>query len=589
MGKIAIVVSEGELTLQHQRLARILDFFGVPQRTATLHELAALAIDPADLVVFGEAETLASVLQQLSSSSDTSAHAGYYAYTSEDRSASERGVQILCGNSDIRLQPAPAVDLAVRVAHDIPEIAGTMAGVQMPAKLRQEDRLLLFPLAEPKGLHTVISAEDKPVFVRSYHQSRQIFVCASSYMVDLEQPVEAGHYDVKTHFCSAVPLVMFIKAMFPEISWGPQELGACLIIDDPLLRPRYGYCDFQILREAMQRYGFTTNIAFIPWNWRRTSSRDGSFFNREPKDYSISVHGCDHTKAEFGETSGAILTSKAMLAQSRMRNHEGRSGIQHDAVMVFPQGVFSSACPEVLKRAGFLAAVNTEIEPVDTDGRQTKTSDVWDVAIMRYGSFPVFTRRYAHHGIENFAFDLLLGKPCLIVAHHDFFKNNCEEAIRLVEQLRSLNCRLQWRSLAEVLRRACRQRHNGPNRKDVQMFASELQVSNPSDQGLTVQVRKMEAETSRVVRVQSDEELVSWTSDEAQMVWNATVKAGGHRNFRVDYQQQEAPVRTNRPWRFELSVAGRRILSEFRDDYVSKSTFLKTTAAGLKTVISKVH
>ena len=39
---------------------------------------------------------------------------------------------------------------------------------------------------------------------------------------------------------------------------------------------------------------------------------------------------------------------------------------------------------------------------------------------MRYSSFPIFTRRYPWEGIENFAFDILLGKPALIVIHHDY-------------------------------------------------------------------------------------------------------------------------------------------------------------------------
>ena len=92
--------------------------------------------------------------------------------------------------------------------------------------------------------------------------------------------------------------------------------------------------------------------------------------------------------------------------------------------MIFPQGVFSSVCPAVLKRNGFLAAVNTETVPVDSDNARTKISDLWDVAIMSYQGFPIFTRRYSFHGLENFAFDLLLGKPCLIVCHHDFFKDD---------------------------------------------------------------------------------------------------------------------------------------------------------------------
>ena len=164
------------------------------------------------------------------------------------------------------------------------------------------------------------------------------FVCASSHMVDLDQAVAADLRN-QDYFCSAT-VVMFVRRMFPEVSWRPQELGACLIIDDPLLRPRYGSCNFNVLRNAMRRYGFTTNIAFIPWNWRRTSRRDCEFFKNEPGRFSISVHGCDHIEAEFGETSPALSTSKAKLAQSRMQNHEVRTGIQYDPVMVFPCSFF---------------------------------------------------------------------------------------------------------------------------------------------------------------------------------------------------------------------------------------------------------
>ena len=61
--------------------------------------------------------------------------------------------------------------------------------------------------------------------------------------------------------------------------------------------------------------------------------------------FSVSIHGCDHTAGEFGTTSLEVLQRPAELAQSRMRNHQARTGIQHDSVMVFPQGVFSSVMP----------------------------------------------------------------------------------------------------------------------------------------------------------------------------------------------------------------------------------------------------
>ena len=590
MGKLAILVSEGEPTRQHLRLARILDFFGVPWHTTEVSRLAELKEDARDLVVFGPAETLATSLNCVVGPKDAvTPHAAYYAYTSDNRAASERGLQLLCGNAETRLQRAPAGNLAVSVGRDPAHVAGAMAGVEFSSPLRQEDRVLIRPEGEASGWETVISAGGKPVFVRLCRQGSPVFLCASSYMVDLDQAVGTGFYDVKDHFCSAVPLVMFVRRMFPEVSWRPQELGACLIIDDPLLRPRYGSCNFNVLRNAMQRHGFTTNIAFIPWNWRRTSRRDSEFFKNEPGRFSISVHGCDHIAAEFGETSPAVLTSKATLAQSRMRHHEARTGIRCDPVMVFPQGVFSSVCPAVLKRARFLAAVNTEVSPADSGCAQTQIRDVWDVAIMRYGCFPIFTRRYAHHGLENFAFDLLLGKPCLIVAHHDFFQNNCTEAVELVEKLGSLNCHLQWRSLAEVIRRACRHRLNGSCAKEVEMFGNELLVNNPFERDLDIQVRKKEHQPALVDQVQCDGTPVTWTTDADQLVYNGTLKASSEKELRVVYREHDGPVRTNRPLRFELSVASRRMLSEFRDDYLSRSRLLTTTAASVKTVLTRAN
>jgi hypothetical protein len=44
-----------------------------------------------------------------------------------------------------------------------------------------------------------------------------------------------------------------------------------------------------------------------------------------------------------------------------------------------------------------------------------------------------------------------------------------------------------------------------------------------------------------------------------------------------------------RSLRFELSVAMRRILSEVRDQYLSKSRFLSTTAASLKNVVTRAN
>jgi hypothetical protein len=339
----------------------------------------------------------------------------------------------------------------------------------------------------------------------------------------------------------------------------------------------------------MRRHEFTTNIAFIPWNWRRTSATASEFFRNESGRFSVSIHGCDHIGAEFGTSSLEILDNRSKLAQSRMRSHEARTGIHHDRVMVFPQGVFSSVCPQILKRNGFLAAVNTETVPVDSHSARTRIRDVWDVAIMAYSGFPIFTRRYASHGLENFAFDLLLGKPCLIVSHHDFFKDSGSELIELIEKLRSLNCCLHWRALGDVIRRACRRRGAGVDVEEVEMYGNELVIDNPSDQEIQVRLRKREENADAVAEILCDGKPIMFTNEIGHLVFEERIDRRSERRFQVIYREQANFNKTERSLRFEFSVAVRRILCEFRDDYLSGNSFLSKTSATLKNVLTKVN
>ena len=90
---------------------------------------------------------------------------------------------------------------------------------------------------------------------------------------------------------------------------------------------------------------------------------------RKPRDYSLSVHGCDHTRAEFGSSDRQRLYWKAQQALERMNRHESITGISHDPVMVFPQGIFSEAAMDVLKRTGLIASVNNDVISADPHPR----------------------------------------------------------------------------------------------------------------------------------------------------------------------------------------------------------------------------
>ena len=459
-----------------------------------------------------------------------------------------------------------------------PEVTGAMSGLTLKAGTSAHEATLVRSTDTPShgvppgsnadDIQAIVSVDGRPAFARFANDGVPIYVCASGEVVDLDQPVRRGFFDVKDHFLQAVPLVMFITATFRDVMWRPQERGACVIIDDPLLKRRYGFCDFTRLRDDMRRQGFTTNIAFIPWNWRRTTRSGGELFRRNSDIFSVSIHGCDHVKAEFGKSSSDAIEGAASLAQTRMRQHQDRTNIRHEPVMVFPQGAFSSICPGILKRNGFIAAVNTEVSPVD--GEKTLLRDVLDVAILRYGSFAVYTRRYEHHGLENFAFDLLLGKPCFIVAHHDFFSDKGARLRHLVAGLSRLNQDLHWRSAAEVIRRSCRWRTASDGVAEFEMYGAEVIVPKSSNAPGSVRVYKRETDPAAVADVLSDGRTVPWSN------------ASGYVRFKIDTSTTSdtlvslrykltAPARLRSlSLRAQLGIATRRLLSEIRDEVVHK-------------------
>jgi hypothetical protein len=341
-----------------------------------------------------------------------------------------------------------------------------------------------------------------------------------------------------------------------------------LVIDDPLLKRRYGFIRFHELLDLMECHRFSTNIAFIPWNWRRSASDVAQLFKAHPERYSLSVHGCDHTAGEFGSSDPAWLSFKVEQAADRMKRHQLRTGIAHGQIMVFPQGVFSRASTEALKRANFMAAVNTEVFSADQEKANIKFADVWDVALMGYNCFPIFTRRYPGQGLENFAFDLLIGKPCIIVIHHDFCHDHYRSLVEFVAKLNSLNCTMTWRSLDEVVRRSSRQRDVSSDLVEVEMYGNELRLDNRSPRSKRFVIRKREADQAAIGGVTIASRPVHWSGADNYVVFETTLIAGEHAIIQVTYRDPGRNGKTKEKLSYHVKTMMRRYLSEARDNYV---------------------
>ena len=158
MARLAILLCEGKPSNEDIRLARILDFLGVPSETVEVSELANMKEDTKDSVVFGLAETVAAAERTQRVNNATARHAAFYIYTSSDWAASERGLQSLCGNPNLLLKQGPVSNLSLRVSAELTDLAGPMAGLEISLRLRREDAVLTGVTGEECGFTTVITA-----------------------------------------------------------------------------------------------------------------------------------------------------------------------------------------------------------------------------------------------------------------------------------------------------------------------------------------------------------------------------------------------------------------------------------------------
>jgi hypothetical protein len=458
------------------------------------------------------------------------------------------------------------------VSGELDDFCGVMAGVRVSASKANVDASLVLNTEKGNAID-IISLGHGAIFLKIEYKGVPVFLSTSKEIIDIDAELASQNFDVREHFLSAVPLVLYIKWAFAETCWNAPEANACLVIDDPLLKPTHGFVDFQELLSLMKQHKFSTNIAFIPWNWRRSAPEVVRLFKENPENYSVSVHGCDHTRAEFGTSNEQRLYWKSQQALERMNRHQSITGIRYDPVMVFPQGIFSEAAMSAIKRTDLIGAVNNDVIPAGPQRRAVMISEMWDIAVMGYSNFPIFTRRYPWEGIENFAFDALLGKPAIAVIHHDYCSDRCERLVDFIDRLNALQCAPAWRSLGEVVRRSCRQREVSPGEVEVEMYGTELRIENRSDQPKRFVIRKRECDPSAIQRICVGSQKIAWKPVNGRIEFEIELKPGENQVIKIRFHELAGKACNGDNLSYRLKAMIRRYLCEVRDNYVTPMRF----------------
>jgi len=235
---------------------------------------------------------------------------------------------------------------------------------------------------------------------------------------------------------------------------------------------------------------------------------------------------------------------------------------------VFPEGVFSCEAMRMLKQKGFIGAVNTETSSTDPDGPSIPISAWWSGAIRDYDSFPLFTRRYPSEGIENFAFDALLGKPCLIVIHHDYCHDRSRSLMNFIDQLNSLRRPLKWRSLGEVIRRSYQRRELADGTVEVQMYGADLTLENDMNRARRIVVFRRESDPATIRRVMGGSQELAWNHASGQIQFQVEIAPGQAKRIAIEFHNYAGESHSFETVPYRMKTLIRRHLCEIRDNYI---------------------
>ena len=299
-----------------ENLTRVLRFFGVPYRSMTADQFLTGCPKGSKYKLLCGAGALLHLITRLEK---TSAGDRFFeehlhsvlVYGANDAGVLTRLARILACDDDVGIQGLEQCGSDIVVSDAMDDFCGVMASVRVAAPKTNLNGEFALGITS-RNVVNVISLGDGAAFLKFEYKGVSVFLSTSRAIIDLDAELKSQNFDVRDHFFSAVPLALYVRWAFAETCWRAAETNACLVIDDPVLKPRHGFVNFQELLLLMKRHKFSTNIAFIPWNWRRSAPEVVQLFRENPDNYSLSVHGCDHTRAEFGSSDQQRLYWKGL-------------------------------------------------------------------------------------------------------------------------------------------------------------------------------------------------------------------------------------------------------------------------------------
>ena len=444
------------------------------------------------------------------------------------------------------------------------EVWSVLANIDFKAKPDPTNKH--FAIRRTDAVTTILTREGKSIFLKYRNKEGPTFyfTCAGPLIdLDLDSFNDSSPSILAPYY---IPAMIFLREVFEGSSWTPGSKQACFLVDDPYLHSRYGFFEPEKIVKSTAKGNFCLNVAFIPWNYFRSKKKIVSLFKRNTKSLSISFHGCDHTRGEFSNSSKPFLQYKSRLAKKRMNQHEEKTGIKTNNVMVFPQGLFSSEAMDILRIEGFLGAINSTIFDRKKETK-LKFSDSLTPATHKHNGLPLFSRNYPEEYFSG-SLNLFLGKPAFFVEHHNYFNDNNRRFDEFINTFNSHHSDLLWQDPESCCNHTYEYKRTGKDQYCIKFYTTCFKFRNQFAQRATFNFVSPLIEFYRNPSISVDNHIYQFGSEDEKMVTLApgeciTIQIVTNENIDFDPEYKSNIIE-------KLKIAIRRLLCDFRDNYFCK-------------------
>jgi hypothetical protein len=250
-----------------------------------------------------------------------------------------------------------------------------------------------------------------------------------------------------------------------------------------------------------------------------------------------------------------------------MCHHENRTGMKFEPVMVCPQEEYSlQAIRSFACDGGFLAVANSRCIARDSGELVLRGADLLSAAQDRYFGVSIL-KRYYPSDRALLALGQFLGKPAILVTHHDFFREGLAKLEELVSWVTGLPGVGRWNSIGGVATTTCIKRRIGANEFELKIFSDKFEMDHAGSGPAVFHVTRRVPAEADVTSVLVNDVPATFLRRSDAIAFKFEVVGDSHTRVELRRARLRQEGQYPSTIRYQAGVAARRFLSELRDRF----------------------